>query len=65
VFLSLLLWVVFSVPKEQRVEFVFMQVQGDVVLFTALQEYKEKGINAQPLLTLKHYTELKDSKGVT
>jgi ATP synthase F1 complex assembly factor 1 len=53
---------ILPLPREQKVEFVFMQVQDDIVLFTSLQEYKEKGINSQPLLVIKHYTELKDSK---
>jgi hypothetical protein len=42
-----------------------MQVQGDVVLFTLLQEYKEKGIHSKPVLIIKHYTELLHSKEVT
>lgn len=58
-------WCTTTVPREQRIEFVFMQVQGDVVLFTLLQEYKEKGIHSKPLLIIKHYTELMHSKEVT
>ncbi|KAG0356115.1 hypothetical protein BG005_004983 [Podila minutissima] len=46
------------------VEFYLMQFAFHQVIFTSLLEYKTHGENARPYLTLTHYPELIDSKGI-
>ncbi|KAF9193456.1 hypothetical protein BGZ51_003260 [Haplosporangium sp. Z 767] len=46
------------------VEFYLMQFAFHQVNFTSLLEYKTHGENARPFLTLTHYPELIDSKGI-
>ncbi|KAG0004673.1 hypothetical protein BGZ65_012921 [Modicella reniformis] len=46
------------------VEFYLMQFAFHQVIFTSLIEYKTHGENARPFLTLTHYPELIDSKGI-
>ncbi|KAG0235326.1 ATP11 protein-domain-containing protein [Mortierella sp. GBAus27b] len=46
------------------VEFYLMQFAFHQVIFTSLLEYKTHGSNARPFLTLTHYPELIDSKGI-
>lgn len=41
-----------------------MQFAFHQVIFTSLLEYKTHGENARPYLTLTHYPELIDSKGI-
>jgi ATP synthase F1 complex assembly factor 1 len=41
-----------------------MQFAFHQVVFTSLLEYKTHGTNARPFLTLTHYPELIDSKGI-
>ncbi|ORX69166.1 ATP11-domain-containing protein [Linderina pennispora] len=55
---------VIPLPREEGVEFFFMQFDYHQVYFTSLLEYKTNTINARPYLTLTHYTDLMDSKGV-
>lgn len=43
---------------------MFIQVQMPNMLFTGLEDYKRRGTQASPYLTVTHYTEFADSKGV-
>ncbi|KAK3828535.1 MAG: ATP11 protein-domain-containing protein [Benniella sp.] len=49
---------------DDGVEFYLMQFAFHQVVFTSLLEYKTHGTNARPFLTLTHYPELIDSKGI-
>lgn len=51
-------------PREEGVEFFFLQFNFHQVNFTSLLEYKTKGSEARPFLTLTHFTELEKSKGI-
>ncbi|KAI7881347.1 ATP11-domain-containing protein [Lichtheimia hyalospora FSU 10163] len=55
---------VVPMPRESGVEFFFMQFNFTQVYFTSLLEYKAKGAEARPFLTITHYPELADSKGI-
>ncbi|KAJ1845091.1 hypothetical protein LPJ73_004962, partial [Coemansia sp. RSA 2703] len=55
---------VLPLPRESGVEFFFLQFDHHQVHFTSLLEYKQNTVNARPYLTLTHYTDLMDSKGV-
>ncbi|KAF9312891.1 hypothetical protein BG003_005810 [Podila horticola] len=46
------------------VEFYLLQFAFHQVIFTSLLEYKTHGENARPYLTLTHYPELIESKGI-
>ncbi|KAF9197369.1 hypothetical protein BGZ49_002219 [Haplosporangium sp. Z 27] len=46
------------------VEFYLLQFSFHQVIFTSLLEYQTHGENARPFLTLTHYPELIDSKGI-
>ncbi|KAG0208916.1 hypothetical protein BGX28_000235 [Mortierella sp. GBA30] len=46
------------------VEFYLLQFAFHQVIFTSLLEYKTHGENARPFLTLTHYPELIDYKGI-
>jgi len=49
---------------EDGVEFYLLQFSFHQVIFTSLLEYKTHGENARPYLTLTHYPELIDDKGI-
>ncbi|KAI9262052.1 ATP11 protein-domain-containing protein [Sporodiniella umbellata] len=51
-------------PREEGVEFYFLQFSFNQCHFTSLLEYKAKGAEARPFLTLTHFTELQQSKGI-
>lgn len=51
-------------PREEGIEFMFLQFNFHQVNFTSLLEYKTKGTEARPFLTLTHFTELEKSKGI-
>jgi ATP synthase F1 complex assembly factor 1 len=51
-------------PREHGVEFFFLQFSFHQCNFTSLLEYKTKGSEARPFLTLTHFTELEKSKGI-
>lgn len=51
-------------PREQGVEFFFLQFSFHQVNFTSLLEYKTKGSEARPFLTLTHFPELQKSKDI-
>ncbi|KAI8318573.1 ATP11-domain-containing protein [Martensiomyces pterosporus] len=55
---------VIPLPREEGVEFFFMQFDYHQVHFTSLIEYKTNTVNARPYLTLTHYTDLIDDKEV-
>ncbi|KAF9938286.1 hypothetical protein BGZ67_000314 [Mortierella alpina] len=46
------------------VEFYFLQFAYHQIVFTSLLEFQTHGSNARPFLTLTHYPELVDSKGI-
>lgn len=56
----------FVVPLQQIDGYTsfFLQAQMPHLLFTGLEDYKIRGTNASPYLTVAHYTELADSKGL-
>lgn len=51
-------------PRESGVEFFFMQFNFHQCHFTSLLEYKAKGSEARPFLTITHFPELAESKGI-
>ncbi|KAJ1822795.1 hypothetical protein LPJ56_000618 [Coemansia sp. RSA 2599] len=55
---------VLPLPRDEGVEFFFLQFDHHQVHFTSLIEYKTNTVNARPYLTLTHYTDLAESKGV-
>ncbi|KAI8987692.1 ATP11 protein-domain-containing protein [Mycotypha africana] len=55
---------VVPMPREQGVEFFFLQFNYNQCNFTSLLEYKTKGTEARPFLTLTHFPELQQSKGI-
>ncbi|KAK9727369.1 hypothetical protein K7432_001902 [Basidiobolus ranarum] len=55
---------VLPVPREEGAEMYLLQFAYHQCYFTSLLEYKTHGENARPYLTLTHYTDLKESKGV-
>ncbi|GAA5812718.1 hypothetical protein MFLAVUS_006176 [Mucor flavus] len=55
---------VLPMPREQGVEFFFLQFSFHQVNFTSLLEYKTKGSEARPFLTLTHFPELQKSKDI-
>ncbi|KAI8884648.1 ATP11-domain-containing protein, partial [Backusella circina FSU 941] len=55
---------VVPMPRESGVEFFFLQFNFHQCNFTSLLEYKTKGSEARPFLTLTHFTELEKSKGI-
>ncbi|KAG2198268.1 hypothetical protein INT47_004352 [Mucor saturninus] len=55
---------VVPMPREEGVEFFFLQFSFHQCNFTSLLEYKTKGSEARPFLTLTHFPELQKSKGI-
>ncbi|KAJ2550652.1 hypothetical protein EV175_003990, partial [Coemansia sp. RSA 1933] len=55
---------VLPLPREQGIEFFLLQFDYHQVHFTSLLEYKTNTVSARPFLTLTHYTDLIDSKGL-
>ncbi|KAF7732849.1 ATP synthase mitochondrial F1 complex assembly factor 1 [Apophysomyces ossiformis] len=51
-------------PRETGVEFFLMQFNFHQCYFTSLLEYKAKGTEARPFLTISHFPELSKSKGI-
>lgn len=51
-------------PRETGLEFFFLQFQSHQCNFTSLLEYKTKGEKATTFLTITHYPELADKKGI-
>lgn len=55
---------ILPLPQETGLEFFFLQFQSHQCNLTSLLEYKTKGENARPFLTITHYPELSESKGI-
>ncbi|KAJ2745058.1 hypothetical protein GGI20_002467 [Coemansia sp. BCRC 34301] len=56
---------VLPLPRaDQGVEFFLLQCDYHQVHFTSLAEYKTHTVQARPVLTLTHYTDLMDDRGV-
>eukprot|EP00731_Ephydatia_muelleri_P018016 Em0011g56a len=54
----------YALPREEGYEFFYSQFAGHRIYFTSLIQYKLHNENAPVCLTLTHYTELQDSKGL-
>ncbi|KAJ3197236.1 hypothetical protein HDU82_001522 [Entophlyctis luteolus] len=55
---------VLPIPREAGVEFYLLQTALNQIYFTSLLEYKTHGTEARPRLTVTHYDDLGESKGV-
>lgn len=55
---------VFPIPRDDGFEFILCQFDRNDVYFTPLAMFQVVRENAPPCLTLTHYTELNDSKGI-
>ncbi|KAJ1923476.1 hypothetical protein IWQ60_005865 [Tieghemiomyces parasiticus] len=55
---------IFPVPQSEGIEVYYCQFHFHQCYFTPLLEYKTHGESAKPYLTLTHYSDLKDSKGI-
>ncbi|KAG2200088.1 hypothetical protein INT47_007733 [Mucor saturninus] len=55
---------ILPLPRETGLEFFFLQFQSHQCNLTSLLEYKTKRENARPFLTITHYPELSESKGI-
>ncbi|KAJ2082202.1 hypothetical protein H4R24_001772 [Coemansia sp. RSA 988] len=55
---------VLPLPRSEGIEFFFLQFDYHQVHFTSLLEYKTNTMHARPFLTLTHYTDFIDSKGL-
>ncbi|XP_062509857.1 ATP synthase mitochondrial F1 complex assembly factor 1-like isoform X1 [Corticium candelabrum] len=55
---------VYPIPNNGGYEFVYSQFSGHLCFFTALATFQSLGENAPILLTVTHYPELKNSKGI-
>lgn len=51
-------------PRENGLEFYFLQFQEHQCHMTSLLEYKTKGEKARPFFTITHFPELAESKGI-
>lgn len=54
----------YALPRKTGFEFFFAQFEGDSCYFTSLVNYQAYQENAPILLTMTHYTELQDDKGI-
>jgi len=55
---------VFPIPRDDGFEFILCQFDRNDVYFTPLSMFQMVRENAPPCLTLQHYTELMDTKGI-
>ncbi|KAL6054221.1 ATP synthase mitochondrial F1 complex assembly factor 1 [Balamuthia mandrillaris] len=57
---------VLPIPRGEGFVTAFMQAHSahDTINFTFLDEYKQKGSQAEPFMCMKYYTELAESKGL-
>lgn len=51
-------------PRDEGVEFFLLQFNYHQVIFTSLLEFKAKGQEARPYLTITHFPELIKSKDI-
>ena len=54
----------FPLPRKQGYEFIVVQFEGNEAHFATLINYQAYGANAPECLTLVHYPELADGKGI-
>jgi ATP synthase F1 complex assembly factor 1 len=54
----------FPLPRKEGYEFVVVQFQGNEAHFTTLINYQAYEVNAPECLSLVHYTELAETKGI-
>ncbi|KAL3278560.1 hypothetical protein HHI36_016106 [Cryptolaemus montrouzieri] len=54
----------FPLPRSQGYEFIMSQIEGDCVHFTPLLYFQVHKENAPECLTIKHYTEFMEDKGI-
>lgn len=54
----------FALPRSQGYEFIMCQFEGNAVHFTPLLYYQVHKENAPECLTIIHYTDLKETKGI-
>lgn len=54
----------FALPRSQGYEFIMSQIQNDCVHFTPLLYFQVHKENAPECLTIKHYTEFMEDKGI-
>ncbi|XP_044762531.1 ATP synthase mitochondrial F1 complex assembly factor 1 [Coccinella septempunctata] len=54
----------FALPRSQGYEFIMSQIEGNCVHFTPLLYFQVHKENAPECLTIKHYTEFMDEKGI-
>lgn len=54
----------YPLPRDEGFEFIYSQFSAHRFYFTSLLQYKLHSENAPVCLTLTHYTELQDSKGL-
>ncbi|KAK4513765.1 phosphatidylserine decarboxylase [Mucor velutinosus] len=55
---------ILPMPRDTGLEFFFLQFQAHQCNITSLLEYKTRGEKARPFLTITHYPELADTKGI-
>ncbi|GAB1601757.1 ATP synthase mitochondrial F1 complex assembly factor 1-like [Argonauta hians] len=55
---------VYPLPRQDGYEFFYQQFSGSEVYFTPVALYKKHKENAPPCVTMQHFTELKESKGL-
>lgn len=61
---SLCPFFLYPLPRDSGYEFLYSQFSGHRCFFTSLINYQRHGENAPVCLTLSHYTELQESKGI-
>ncbi|KAL9551898.1 hypothetical protein MBANPS3_004035 [Mucor bainieri] len=61
---SIPLQFILPMPRDTGLEFFFLQFQAHQCNITSLLEYKTRGEKARPFLTITHYPELADTKGI-
>ncbi|XP_020600977.1 ATP synthase mitochondrial F1 complex assembly factor 1-like [Orbicella faveolata] len=55
---------IYPLPREQGYEFMYAEFKDHKCYFTSLLHYQTRGENAPWSLAMKHFTELRDSKGI-
>ncbi|XP_062589108.1 ATP synthase mitochondrial F1 complex assembly factor 1-like, partial [Saccostrea cucullata] len=55
---------IYPLPRNDGYEFILSQFDGNVIYFTPLAVYQSFKENAPPCLTVAHFTEFKDDKGI-
>ncbi|KAJ7357759.1 ATP synthase mitochondrial F1 complex assembly factor 1 [Desmophyllum pertusum] len=55
---------IYPLPREQGYEFMYAEFKDHKCYFTSLLHYQTRGENSPWSLAMKHFTELRDSKGI-